>query len=94
MIAGALEGTASGRLLEVPARRGNAELISGHYRLFADMTLGLVYMLTGKWCRCGVTEGETVRIRYFDDDTGAPEALRRLREAISARPRSAPDPGE
>ncbi len=68
--------------MEVPAKRVNAELISGHYKLFADMTLGLVYMLTGKWCRCEITEGETVRLRYFDDDAGAPRALRMLQEAI------------
>ncbi len=83
-VARALGGAAGERSIDVPARRVNAEPISADYKLFADMTLGLLYMLTGRWCRCEITQGDTVRIRYIDDNAAAPRALRMLKDAIRA----------
>ena len=82
LIARALDGTAADDSLEVPARRVNADLISSHYKVFSDMTLGFVYMLTGRWCTCTVSEGDIVRILYHDAASDAPRALRRLKEML------------
>ena len=84
-IAHALNGNAQNATLEVKAISINADLISAHYKVFSDMTRCFLFLLTGKWCDCCITEGENVQIEYTLSSAPIPRALAALKSRLKQK---------
>ena len=82
LIADFLGGRVNNSTLEVPTCNVNAELMSGHYKVFVDMTKSFLYLLSGSWFDCDVMEEDNVVIKYTSSKSQIPVALVKLKDKL------------